>query len=105
MIEQACQKIPNVVTEQIIIDEKYRTRLLPVTADKDIIDEINKEFQIIKKERELLNLFKKNFDTFGEETSVAVILDTLFTINDLEDEISEMRKGRREIVENDKKNP
>jgi hypothetical protein len=32
MIEQACQKIPNVVTEQIIIDEKYRTRLLPVTA-------------------------------------------------------------------------
>jgi hypothetical protein len=53
----------------------------------------------------LLNLFKKNFDTFGEETSVAVILDTLFTINDLEDEISEMRKGRREIVENDKKNP
>jgi len=87
MTDQACQKIPNVVTEQIVIDEKYRTRLLPVTADKDIIDEINKEFQIIKKERELLNLFKKN--------SVAVILDTLFTINDLEDEISEMRKGEK----------
>jgi hypothetical protein len=52
--EQAYQKIPNIVTEQIVIETKTSARLIPVTADKDSIDEINHAFAIAKKEHERL---------------------------------------------------
>ena len=40
--EQAYQKIPNIVTEQIVIETKTSARMIPVTADKKGIDEINR---------------------------------------------------------------
>ena len=52
--EQAYQKIPNIVTEQIVIETKTSARMIPVTADKDSIDEINHAFAIAKKEHERL---------------------------------------------------
>ena len=56
--EQAYQKIPNIVTEQIVIETKTSARMIPVTADKDSIDEINRALEIAKKEHELLELYQ-----------------------------------------------
>lgn len=36
------QEVKNIVTEQIVINRHFNTRLIPVTADKKSIDEINK---------------------------------------------------------------
>ena len=51
----------NIVTEQIVIDTKYNTRLIPVTAEKDSIDEINKALETAKKEHELLGLYREYY--------------------------------------------
>ena len=55
---QAYQKIPNIVTEQIVIETKTSARMIPVTADKDSIDEINRALEIAKKEHDLLELYQ-----------------------------------------------
>ena len=56
--EQAYQKIPNIVTEQIVIETKTSARMIPVTADKDSIDEINRALEIAKKEHDLLEMYR-----------------------------------------------
>ena len=58
MNEQAYQALPNIVTEQIIIETKTSARMIPVTADKDSIDEINRALERAKKVEELLELYQ-----------------------------------------------
>ena len=56
--EQAYQALPNIVTEQIVIETKTSARMIPVTADKDSIDEINRALERAKKDEELLGLYR-----------------------------------------------
>jgi len=58
MNEQAYQALPNIVTEQIVIETKTSARMIPVTADKDSIDEINRALEIAKKEHDLLEMYR-----------------------------------------------
>jgi len=58
MNEQAYQALPNIVTEQIVIETKTSARMIPVTADKDSIDEINRALERAKKVEELLELYQ-----------------------------------------------
>ena len=85
MNEQAYQKIPNIVTEQIVIETKTSARMIPVTADKDSIDEINHAFAIAKKEHErlekveeLLELYRKHINNLCKQEREGV-KDSMFS--------------------------
>jgi hypothetical protein len=67
MNEQAYQKIPNIVTEQIVIETKTSARMIPVTADKKGIDEINRALETAKKEHELLEKYREALKELEEE--------------------------------------
>jgi hypothetical protein len=59
-IKNGMRETPNIVTEHIIFDKtKHLTRMIPITADKKSIDEINKAFEIAKIEHKLLELYRK----------------------------------------------
>ena len=62
MSHEEAKRPSNIVTEQIVIETKYNTRLIPVTAEKDSIDEINKALETAKKEHELLGLYRKHYE-------------------------------------------
>ena len=57
----------NIVTEQIVIDTKYNTRLIPVTAEKDSIDEINKALETAKKEHAELSAIKQRAEEYAKD--------------------------------------
>jgi hypothetical protein len=65
MNEQAYQALPNIVTEQIVIETKTSARMIPVTAEKKGIDEINRALETAKKEHELLGLYHQLLKYIG----------------------------------------
>ncbi len=85
----------NIVTEQIVIETKYNTRLIPVTAEKDSIDEINTALETAKKEHELLDLYQLLIE-FKERYNTAVRLldkqDALDNIREITNEIYELER-------------
>ena len=93
-------KIPsNIVTEQIVIETKYNTRLIPVTAEKDSIDEINKALETAKKEHELLDLYRLQQE-FKERYNTQVrVLDRQKTLNDIREIAEEIYLKEKEIEE------
>ena len=66
MTKQAYQSLPNIVTEQIAIETKTSVHLIPVTADKKGIDEINRALEIAKKEHERLEKVEELLELYRE---------------------------------------
>ena len=101
MNEQAYQALPNIVTEQIVIETKTSARMIPVTADKDSIDEINRALERAKKVEELLELYqlkdelKEHYAVNDSVLKGQEILDRLRQvceeINIKEEELEEMK--------------
>lgn len=98
---RAYQKIPNIVTEQIAIETKTSARMIPVTAEKKGIDEINRALERAKKVEELLELYqlkdelKEHYAVNDSVLKGQEILDRLRQvceeINIKEEELEEMK--------------
>ena len=60
--EKATDK--NIITKQVVINTPTSARLLPITADEKVIDEIQQalnELECLKKQEKLLELYKEYF--------------------------------------------
>jgi len=101
MNEQAYQSLPNIVTEQIVIETKTSARMIPVTAEKKGIDEINRALERAKKEHDLLGLYRskdmhmEDYYTYGSLRGSQKALDNLRSVREeievLEKELEEMK--------------
>jgi len=101
MNEQAYQSLPNIVTEQIVIETKTSARMIPVTADKKGIDEINRALERAKKVEELLWLYHKLLKYIGLYNASTYC--TKETLKDLEQKVKttqkEIKQKEKELEE------
>ena len=61
--EKATDK--NIITKQVVINTPTSARLLPITADEKVIDQIQQalnELERLKKQEKLLELYKEYFE-------------------------------------------
>ncbi len=80
--EEATDK--NIITKQVVINTPTSARLLPITADEKVIDEIQQalnELERLKKQEKLLQLYRRLVNQ-----NLQVNLHILEKIKELENE-------------------
>ena len=79
----------NIITKQLVIDlpRKLTSKLLPVTGEKRVIDEIQNDLDNYAKESKLLKLYLKRDEYFGRKVDTSFILDLELQILEAKEEL------------------